>query len=265
MFITKKNYKMFVFISILCSLFSAAALFYSKNVSAQSINDIMFMTENYPPFNFEQNGTLQGISVDLMEEMLKKAGSNKTRKDIQLLPWARGYHYIQNEKNTSLFAMTRTEEREKLFKWVGPIAEATIVLTASKERKLSITSPEDMKKYKIGAVIQDVGEQLLIEAGVPAKDIDSTGGTNAISKSIKKMNLGRLDAFAYDQNVLKWELKKQGFDVNLYETVYVLKSGELYYAFHKDTPDDIIQKMQEYLDALKSEGVYQKIRDTYLK
>ena len=163
------------------------------------------------------------------------------------------------------FATTRTEEREKLFKWVGPISETTIVLTARKDSKVSIKTPADLKKYKIGAVIQDIGEQLLLEAGLSAKEIDSTGGTNAISKCIKKMNMSRLDAFAYEESVLKWELKQQGFDLNLYETAYVLKTGELYYAFHKDTPADIIQKMQQALDSLKKDGEYQKIKDAYLK
>ncbi|MBF0259816.1 MAG: hypothetical protein HQK62_13460, partial [Desulfamplus sp.] len=42
-----------------------------------------------------------------------------------------------------------------------------------------------------------------------------------------------------------------GFDVNQYETVYVLKSGELYYAFNSNTSDEIIQKLQQALDDLK--------------
>ncbi|MBF0303167.1 MAG: transporter substrate-binding domain-containing protein [Desulfamplus sp.] len=261
----KKSYKSLIFISVFFFLLSSMIISLPDYAKAQSLNDLMLMTEKYPPFNFEQNGQLQGISVDLMEAMLKRAGSDKTRKDMQLLPWARGYHFLQNEKNACLFATTRTEEREKLFKWVGPISETTIVLTARKDRKLSINSSDDLKKYKIGAVIQDVGEQLLLEAGLSKKEIDSIGGTDAIFKSIKKMNIGRLDAFAYEESVMKWELKQQGFDVNLYETVYVLKAGELYYAFHKDMPEDVIKKMQEALDALKKDGEYQKIRDAYLK
>ncbi len=260
------NYKASSFIAVIVFLFSFVTIVKPPcQAEAQSVNDLMLMTENYPPFNFEHNGQLQGISVDLLEAMLKKLGSNKTRKDMQLMPWARGYHYLQNDKNSCLFATTRTEEREKLFKWVGPISETTIVLTSLKERKLSIKEPADLKKYKIGAVIQDIGEQLLIEAGLSQKEIDSTGGTSAILKSIKKMNIGRMDAFAYEESVMKWELKQQGFDLNLYETAYILKTGELYYALHKDTPDTVIQQMQEALDELKRAGDYQKIKDFYLK
>ncbi|MBF0258059.1 MAG: ABC transporter substrate-binding protein [Desulfamplus sp.] len=261
----KNKFKVLVFIFILTSFLFHAPAFWSDSARAQSLNDLMIMTENYPPFNFSKDDILQGIAVDLMEAMLKKAGSDKTRKDIQLLPWARGYHYLQNEKNACLFATTRTDERDKLFKWVGPISDTTIVLTSRKDRKVSIKTPDDLKKYKIGAVIKDIGEQLLLDAGLDPKNIDSTGGTNAVLKSIKKMNIGRMDAFAYEESVLKWELKQQGFDVNQYETVYVLKSGELYYAFNSNTSDEIIQKLQQALDDLKKTDEYQKIKDPYLK
>ncbi|MBF0203381.1 MAG: ABC transporter substrate-binding protein [Desulfamplus sp.] len=262
----QKKYKVLVeFISILVCLLSIQPIFWSQSANAQTINDLILMTENYPPFNFLQDEKLQGISVDLIEAMLKKTGSDKTRKDIQLLPWARGYYYLEHEKNACLFATTRTEEREKEFKWVGPIAENTTVLTSRKKQKIDIKTPEDLKKYKIGAVIKDIGEQLLLDAGLSAENIDRISGTDAILKAIKRINMGRIDAFAYGENVIKWELKQQGFDLNDYETAYVLKTGELYYAFHKDTPDDIIQKLQNALDELKKEGDYQRIRDTYLK
>lgn len=250
---------------IICILSICCSALWLQSAGAESLNDLVLMTENYPPFNFSQNDKLQGISVDLIEAMLKNAGSDKSRKDIQLLPWARGYHYLQNEKNACLFATTKTEEREKLFKWAGPISDTTIVLTSRKDRKVSIKTPDDLKKYRVGAVIKDIGEQLLLEAGLTPKAIDSTGGTNAILKSIKKMNIGRMDAFAYEESVLKWELKQQGFDVMQYETVYVLKTGELYYAFNSETSDQIIHKLQESLDELKRTGEYQKIRDKYLK
>lgn len=237
----------------------------SSDVWSQSVDDIMMMTENYPPYNFSQDNKLQGISVDLMEAMLKKTGSAKTRKDMHLLPWARGYYYLQNENSNCLFATTRTEEREKLFRWVGPICDTTIVLTSRKDRKVFIKTADDLKKYRIGAVIKDIGEQLLLEAGLTAKEIDTTGGSKAIFKSIKKMNIDRMDAFAYEENVIKWELKRQGFDINQYETVYVLQTGELYYAFHKDTPDDIVNAFQHALNELKREGEYLKIKNAYLK
>lgn len=43
------------------------------------------------------------------------------------------------------------------------------------------------------------------------------------------------------------------------------EKGELYYVFHKDTSDILLEKMQTALDELKKDGEYQKILDKYLK
>ena len=68
-----------------------------------------------------------------------------------------------------------------------------------------------------------------------------------------------------DDNVMRWHLKEMRLNQADYEPVYVLTESELYYAFHKDTPDIFIQKMQKTLDKVKNDGEYQKIIDNYLK
>ena len=44
----------------------------------------------------------------------------------------------------------------------------------------------------------------------------------------------------------------------------LIASLELYFAFHKDTSEALIQKLQDALDELKNKGEYQKILDKYL-
>ncbi len=231
-------------------------------VSAQTGDDIQFMTEIYPPLNFEENGHLKGIGVDLMAAMLKKLHSTQTREDIRLLPWARAYKYVQTRENTCLFSMVRTQEREKLFKWVGPIAPSKIVLTAPAYKDITIQSFHDLKKYRIGTVIDDVGELLLVERGINKGELIAVSDPVLCARQLEK---GRIDMWAYGDLVARWILKEQGFPPEEYETVYVLNESELYFAFSKDTPDEVTQQFQNALDALKDDGTYQKILDTYLK
>ena len=256
MVLKKRN--VFIFVLILILGFSAS-------IFAQSDKNIKFMTENYPPFNFKENGKLQGISVDLITTIMKKIEPNFTQERIKLLPWARGYKIVQEDKNTCLFSTARTGAREKMFKWVGPIAPITNVLIAKESRHIKIKSINDLKKYRIGTIIDDVGEQLLNERGIPNSKLDRVGSTDAINISIKKLEGKRIDLFSYDLNVLKWQIKQSGLNPNDYETVYVLKKGNLSFAFNKNTPDKTIHKLQKILDGLKKDGTYQKILDKYLK
>lgn len=234
----------------------------SVSANAQSVDSIKLMTEEYPPYNFMKDGQSQGISVDLMEEMLKKMGSKKTRKDMPVLPWARSYKMVLKEKNTALFLMTRTSEREASFKWVGPIIDLSIVLTAKKSKNIKISNDSDIMKYKIGTVRDDVGEQLLLGKGI------SKGKLDRVSKAksnIKKLKSGKIDLISYDEAVTKWVLKSIGANIGDYEAVYTLQKGAGFYAFHKDTPDSIIKQFQEALDKVKASGKYKQITDKYLK
>jgi len=253
-----KNYRHFISYLIMLLGFPLSTYTYS-----QSLDDIYFITENNPPYNFKDNGKLQGISIDLLLLMFKKLNAKQTLADLHLKPWSRGYNESLAKSNTCLFSTVRTEEREELFSWVGPIAATSISLIARKDKKIKISSVEDLSKYKMGVVRDDVGEQLLLKAGINVANIDQIGGVNVLIQSIRKLNKGRFDLFAYDDEVAFWIIKKQGFDPDNYETVYTLKKGQLYYACNKKVSQLLIQKLQQALDELKEEGLYQQIIDNY--
>ncbi|MEJ1296140.1 MAG: transporter substrate-binding domain-containing protein [Candidatus Sedimenticola sp. (ex Thyasira tokunagai)] len=129
--------------------------------------------------------------------------------------------------------------------------------------QVKVNGIQDLNNYQIGVVLKDIGEQLLLEKGVNKRNIQSISGKNVIDLSFKKMENNRIDLFAYELNVIKYGAKIHGYDPDKYEAVYTLKEGELYYAFNKNTDDKIIQKWQQALDDLKTDGGYQKILNSY--
>ncbi len=228
-----------------------------------NIDDIKFMTESYPPFNFKSNGRLAGIAVNLIEEMFLKVGSKLTRKDIEMLPWARAYLYITHstKEQIGLFSMTRSKEREHLFKWVGPLSESRIVLIAPKSKKIVINSIDDINKHRVGVVRDDVGEQLLILKGVKSINLDVVFD---LQLNALKLVRNRIDLWACGEIVAKWTLKQNNVNPNDYETVHVLQQGSNYFAFNLATDDQVINKLQKALDELKVDGTHEKILDRYL-
>jgi len=77
-------------------LFSTTAMGESPEETRTALEKMDWMTEQYPPFNYidEKDGQLKGITVDILMEMFKKVGVQKTRKDIPILPWARSYNKV---------------------------------------------------------------------------------------------------------------------------------------------------------------------------
>ena len=243
-------------LSLLIYLFAALL-----PAQAQTINDLSLMSEDFPPYNFVANGELTGSSVDLMVRILQELHSTLTRSDIQILPWARSYLLLQKQPNAVLFATTRTENREKLFKWVGPISTARNVIIGKKSRHFLIHGPNDLAGFQIGVVENDAGQQLLDQLGMPKdhEDVADSGELN-----VRKLINDRFDLIAYDENVVRWILKNEGQNPEDYETVYLLGEGQHYFAFNKGVPDEVIKAFQKTLDELKRTGTFQKILDQYL-
>lgn len=240
---------------------SSASIFGRYAHAATPVSKVRFMTEDYPPFNYAVDGKLRGISADIMVELFKRTGSDQRRSDIELLPWARGYNLTLRKKNCALFSTTRTEERERLFKWVGPFAKTEVGLTARKDRKLSVTSPSDLSGLRIGVVKDDIGQQLLKAAKVPDVRLDVVLSNDL---NYKKFIAGRIDAIAYETAATKFGLKSFGEKLNDYEMVYQLKQGDLYLALNPQTPDAAVAELQSAFDLMVKDGTYKWILSRYL-
>ena len=239
--------KSMLIIAILIGLIATT----SGNDLAPSAKHLTYLTEQFPPFNFQEDGILKGISVDLLDRMLNRMDIDLNRSSIRLLDWDVGYQTVLKENNTVLFSMGRLSQRESLFKWVGPISPIKVVLFVMKDKAIKIESPKDLLKYKIG-VINDSAEQLLaIKAGFDPKDLVVGNDTNLLIKSLED---GAIDAWAYSEIPGMWLINRYGIKTDQYKTVYDLGGDfEIYYAFNKDTPDSLVQAFQHALNQTKQE------------
>jgi polar amino acid transport system substrate-binding protein len=231
-----------------------------------SAKDLTYITHQFPPFNFQKDGRLQGTSVDLLELVWKRMGVSLNRSIIEFLPWTEGYQMTLNEKNTVLFATARLTERERLFKWVGPIGSDTKVLLAKKDKNLTITGPEDLKNYRIGAIKDDSATQLLLDDGARKEDLVEESTSKPI---IEMLQNDSIDAWVYSEIAGKWLIQDSGANASDYRAAYVLGKIDAYYAFNKETPDSLVQSFQQALDYIKnnkdSSGVsdYERILSRY--
>jgi len=240
-----------------------AALLFLAATTFTHATDIKMMTENYPPYNMEVDGKLEGLSVAVLEAMLKQMKSDKSTYDIELLSWSKAYSTAKSKKNSMVFSTTRTKSRENIFKWVGPITKTSVGITALKTKEIKINDVSDLNKYNIGCISKDIGETLLLEAGVPKLNIDSVDGINSLATSFYKLERDKIDMFAYETKVAKYSADLNGFDSDEYEVIYTLENAELYFAFNRLTPDNTIQKWQKALDTIKANGIHEKIIKKY--
>jgi polar amino acid transport system substrate-binding protein len=231
------------------------ALFLS-GVNVGLAADFKIMTEEYPPYNYTQDGKLTGLSSEVMMELAKRVGHPA---DVEVLPWARAYGLIQQKDGLILYSMTRTEAREDLFKWVGPVASNKWVLFGKKGAGITVGSLEDAKKVKkIGTYKDDAAETFLKEQGFT--NLDSVLNDE---QNVPKLAAGRIDLWIVGELQGIHKAKMKGMSDNL-EKVFDVKDTQLYIAFSKNTADDVIAKWQSALDEMKADGSYDAIVKKYM-
>ncbi len=240
----------------ICSIliFLACLLGFAANATAGTFS---IMTEEYPPFNYTENGQLTGLSYDVMIELLKRVGHPN---NIQVQSWSRSYKLIQAKDNRILFSMTRTKQREPLFKWVGPVATNKWVFFAKKGSSIKINSLDDARTAKrIGTYKDDAAELFLKESGFTNIDSVIDDAVN-----VKKLLAGRIDLWIVGHLQGLHKARAAVGDSTVLEKVFDVKDTQLYIAFSRSTPDAVIAKWQAALDGIKKDGTYDKILKKYM-
>ena len=232
-----------------------SGLYVSQVFAAQ----LSVVSENFPPYNYSQNGEAKGISAAVVVAVMEEIG---TTAPIQFLPWARSYQMAQEDRNTLIFSIARIPEREGLFHWIGEIAPyRTSFYKLKSKSEVSVNSLRDARKYVTGVSIEDVIYTYLKGKGFNHLDI---AGRDILS--IRKLASGRLDLVAFDEASFAYRVFSERLNPSDFERVLRLDelTGALYMAFSKDTDPSLVERFKEGLNTIKQNGIFDAIQSRYL-
>jgi len=221
---------------------------------------INLMAEILSPFQYyNEDKTLTGISIEIIDRLKTKVGS---KVPIKIVPWSRGLKITKKKKNSALFSMLRTPDREKLFKWVGPLVEFSVVFFKKTGAPIYLNSVEDAKKVrKIGVTKNVANHEMLLAMGFKNLDVLQSG---ADEKNIKKLVKGRIDLWPTTYFGGLYNAKKLGYEGMIEPiTDFPVFQGHLYLVFNIKTADNVVNKWQVALDSLKENGTLDKIVSKY--
>lgn len=222
--------------------------------------DLKIVAEDFPPYEFEENGKATGFAVELIEALLTKTGH---KGKTEILPWARAYKIALTEKNVLIHTMSRAKKREDLFKWIGPISPRVIYFFKLKKRTdIQVNTLEDAKNYKIGVVNGQAVRDLLIANGFEEKKNIFT--VTSDDQNIKKLFKERVELIDNTDHMLRWRLKRLGLDYGKVEKVFVVDDSTDYYiAFSKKTSDEIVNQFRKAFKTIKQDGILKILEEKY--
>lgn len=247
------------FLLVLAS--ASLLLINGAHAADHSDTDLVLLTENFPPYNMAKNGknfaqdeNINGIATDIVREIFKRA--DITYSLTLRFPWERIYKLTLEKPGYGVFVMARLPDREKLFKWVGPIGPDDWIMLAKADSKITLETLNDARKYKIGAYKGDAIAETLAKQGlnpiVVLRDQDNA----------KKLVNGQIDLWATGDPAGRYLARQEG--VNGLKTVLRFNSAELYLALNKNVPDETVAKLQAALDQMRKEGRVDEIMAQYL-
>ncbi len=217
-------------------------------------------TEPLAPVHYEENGEVKGIATEIVEAIFLEAG---IQPNISVYPWKRSYQMVLKQKNSFVYTLNRTEKREPLFKWIGPILSKETYLYKLKSRKdIKIDNFEDAKKYTTVVILGHSLTTKLLELGF-REGIELVTTPNK-TVQIKVFLKGRSDLITGNQYTIYKSLKSEGYSLNDVEPALFVTSKGYYLGANVETDDTLINRLQRANEKVQASGIVNKIVEKYM-
>ena len=238
----------------IASLFVAL---FSMAIATVKAEPVHIYTEEFPPYNFTSDKAIDGVSTQIIQEVMNSAGLEYT---LNIYPWARSYKETLEHKNAFIYSISRLEPREALFKWVGKIVPAGYSVFALKSNdQVEAKSLEDLKQFRIGTTVNDAREIYLISKGFDVRHFDRLTSEDANNRNYLKLKAGRIDVWPMPDAVA-YHIARTNGDIPKQVLKRVLRLTDLsqgyYLATNLNTPDTVLDSIRFSLSRFKHSSDY---------
>ncbi|MDO6441760.1 MULTISPECIES: ABC transporter substrate-binding protein [unclassified Marinobacter] len=240
---------------------SVLALLLPLGASQAGAAETLYMyTENFPPYNMSINGRafehsadkIDGICMERVQAALNQSGYDYR---IKLRNWNYGYNRALSKANHGIFCTTYTEDRAPMFKWVGPLAQNLWTIFAPAGSTFKMNRLEDAKGKTIGGYRNDVRSEYLLKRGYKVSVIDSD------DLNPKRLALGQIDLWIAERLGGPYMASQQ--EIEGLVPVYSFNDVDLYLAMSPDTPDQVVEDLNNALETIRENGTYDAIGTKY--
>ena len=222
---------------------------------------LQILTTHYPPYQYSENGQVQGFSAEAVRAIAKEAGLEVR---IRTYTWPRASEYLQRLPNQLFFNLSRTPEREKQFHWVANITPNQIYLWRQRERRdIRPESVENLLGYNFAVLPSSVSHRFLQQQGI--SDSHFTTVIDNMQK-VRMLFRGRVDLVAMDELSFIDEVRNQQLPLEAFERVMLLPqiSGHSYLAANRTVSIETVRRLQAAWQRIQADGTYQRILNRYL-
>ncbi|PAV27718.1 glutamine ABC transporter substrate-binding protein [Virgibacillus profundi] len=211
----------------------------------------------YPPFEFQEDGELVGIDIDLINAIAEDQGFEI---DIQSMDFSGIIPAMQaGELDIGMGGMSITEERKETVDFSDPYFESGLTLVTAAGNS-DISSIDDME-----------GKTIVVKNGTTgakfaADNQDEYGyeivQVNDSTAMFQEVGNGSADALIEDYPVIAYAIEKSSLDLQI--SGDKLNGDNYGMSVLKGENDELLKKINDGLASLKESGKYDEILNKYL-
>ncbi|MGP0172324.1 substrate-binding periplasmic protein [Pseudomonas sp. NCHU5208] len=236
------------------------ALLYLALGSAFAAEPYQIVTEEWAPYNYQENGRLGGISTEIVRAIMALTGDDF---EIHLLPSMRATLTLHNRPRTIQYSMFRTPEREPLYKWVGPMLEGAIYPYQLATASPPVNSLEQLLHApRITTRHAGLVPDMLHELGF--RNLDKSASSSRQLYHMLLAGRTRIIIGDTDAGVAYYSRQLDIAPGTLRRIPLELFRASLYIAFSQDSDDALVAAWADALAQLRRSGELERIVQRYL-
>lgn len=214
--------------------------------------------EDYPPYEYMENGKAKGINVDLMREAFKRM---KITPNFIPMPWKRAVYELQNGGILALASGFKTPDRELFAMFPSEaLAMEHVVVVTTAVSGLEISSLDDLYGLRVG-VVREYAYGHRFDSMVGLSKIEASSNPQLLKMLLSQ----RMDVAIMNRAVARAIAKKTKVLPHI-KFIYPINSEPLYLLFSRARGHEAATMALQFGDAIKSmrkDGTWARIVSRY--
>jgi len=228
---------------------------------------LLFIAEEYHPYEFSENGEYKGTDVDIIKEVCQRLN---IIPQFEFKPWIRAMADIKTGKADAIFSLHHTSERTSFLYYPSePLSQGQNVFIVHQSSEKQANNITDMKGWHIGVVAGNLyGKPFDNFSGIVRK----VSHKNELL--IRQLNAkNRLDAIVINELVFDALVKKmleqgQLIQPEFRKLEYRLEAAFFYVGFAKakgEKSQHLAKQFNRVLKEMREEGKITEIMNNYIQ
>jgi len=218
------------------------AMFVNADEAIDKIS-LTIYSELWPPFQHYENGIFTGTATRQVKSSLDQVNWPYR---IEVVPWARALASVKANKNSLIFSISRTKQRESDFFWIARLGIVkTKILVASNRKDIIINKLEDIKNYRLILKRHEASSEYFYDLGFhPKNDIIYV---NNSEQALELLQIGRADIYPITESNFTPTLNKTKLKNEQFNFVFDLidLNFELYIAANINSDPMVVKRLKQ--------------------